>query len=101
MSHAPDHRVHVWPWLRRPGRLLIADWLAITLGRHIFAWRTMRADELAHELEHVRQWNAFGWRFPIAYLAASLRARRSGKRWYADNRFEKEARAASKTVTPR
>jgi hypothetical protein len=101
MSHDPDHRVHVWPWLRRPGLLLIPDWLAITLGRHIFAWRQMRADELAHELEHVRQWNALGWRFPIAYFAASLRARRAGEQWYADNRFEKEARAASKKLTPR
>ena len=98
MSHDPEHRVHVLPWLRRIGRIVLSDWLAITLGRHIFTWREMRADELAHELEHVRQWRAFGWRFPAVYAAASLRARRSGKGWYAGNRFEEEARAAAKRL---
>ena len=34
-------------------------------------------------------------RFPIAYLAASMRARRGGGRWYRDNRFEAEAREAA------
>ena len=90
------HRVHVWPWLRLVGRLALADWLAITIGRHVFAWRPMTDAELAHELEHVRQWKRHGWLFPVAYLAASLRARRSGKRWYRDNRFEVEARDAAK-----
>ena len=94
------HRVHVWPWLRRPGRLLLPNWLAITLGRHVFAWRAMTERELAHELAHVRQWQAHGWRFPVAYLAASLGARRSGKHWYRDNRFEAEAREAAKGPGP-
>ena len=102
MTHDPDHRVHVWPWLRGLGGRVLEDWLAITLGRHIFAWRTMSAAELAHELEHVRQWQALGWwRFPIAYAAASLQARRRGKRWYADNRFEEAARAAARGATKR
>lgn len=84
--------IHVWPWLRRPGRRVLPDWLAITLGRHVFAWRQMNERETAHELAHVRQWQAHAWRFPIAYLAESLRARRAGKHWYRDNRFEVEAR---------
>lgn len=88
-------RVHVWPWLRRPGSRLLPDWLAITIGRHIFAWRAMNQRETAHEMAHVRQWQAHGWRFPIAYLAESLRARRAGRHWYRDNRFELEARAAA------
>lgn len=87
-------RVHVWPWLRLPGRLLLPDWLAITIGRHVFAWRAMTEPETAHELAHVEQWRRHGWRFPIAYLAASLQARRAGRHWYADNRFEVEAREA-------
>ena len=91
-----DHRVHTWPWLRRLGRRVLPDWLAITIGRHIFAWRAMNAAELAHELAHVRQWREHGWTFAIAYLAESLRARRAGKRWYHDNRFETEAREASR-----
>lgn len=91
-----DHRVHTWPWLRRLGGLAIPNWLAITIGRHIFAWRAMSGEELAHELAHVRQWQRVGWRFAIAYLAESIRARRSGKRWYHDNRFETEAREAAR-----
>jgi hypothetical protein len=92
------HRLHVWPWLRRPGSLLLRDWLAITIGSRIFAWRPMNAAELDHELAHVRQWDRHGWYFPFAYLAAALRARRAGKRWYRDNRFEQEARDAARRV---
>ena len=91
-----EHRVHVWPWLRRFGALTIEDWLAITVGRRIFAWRQLNDVELAHELAHVRQWARHGVRFPLMYLADSLRARRAGKRWYHDNRFEREARQAAK-----
>ena len=93
------HRVHIWPWLRLPGRLLLPDWLAITIGRRIFTWRQMTDAELAHELEHVRQWGRFGWAFPIAYFVASLTARRAGRRWYDDNRFEVEARAAARRIS--
>ena len=84
------HQVHVWPWLRLPGRLALRDWLAITIGRRMFAWRPMTDAELDHELEHVRQWRGQGGRFPVAYLAASIGARRAGKRWYHDNRYEVE-----------
>ncbi len=80
---------------------MMPDWLAITLGRHIFAWRAMTDQELAHELAHVRQWAKHGWRFVIAYPAESIRARRSGRRWYHDNRFEVEARdEARRAVRP-
>ena len=97
------YRVHVCPWLRRPGSLLLREWLAITIGSRIFAWRRMTDAELEHELAHVRQWARHGWRFPLAYLVAALRARRVGKSWYRDNRFELEARDAAKRVvgTPR
>jgi hypothetical protein len=91
MTH---HRVVTWPWLRGVGRVALRDWLAITIGHTIFAWRALTDDELEHELEHVRQWSRFGPSFPIAYLGASVRARRSGGRWYRDNRFEAEAREA-------
>jgi hypothetical protein len=95
-------RLHVVPWLRPLGRVLIPNWLAITLGRDIFAWRRLTRVELEHELEHARQWARLGWGYPLAYLAESLRARRRGGRWYDDNRFEQEARAAaSRTHRPR
>ena len=89
------HRVVVWPWLRLIGPILLREWLAITIGRTIFAWRDLNDIELEHELEHVRQWERMGLRFPIAYLAESVRARRAGKRWYHDNRFEADARTAA------
>jgi len=95
------HRLVVWPWLRRIGGRLLPQWLAITLGGTIFAWRPLSDAELAHELEHVRQWRSSGLRFPLAYLAESVRAVRAGKRWYQDNRFEADARAAAARVRPR
>lgn len=91
-----SHRVHVWPWTRVLGRRVIPNWLAISLGRHVIAWRDLEGGELEHELEHVRQWQRHGWAFPIAYAVASLSARRRGGHWYRDNRFEVEARAAAK-----
>ena len=90
-----SHRVHVVPWLRRPGSLVLKEWLAITIGRDIFCWRELGATELKHELAHVRQWNAHGAAFPLAYLGASLRAAASRQGWYRGNRFEIEARRAA------
>lgn len=87
------HRLVVWRWLRRPGGLVLRDWVAITIGRTIFAWRELTDEELAHELAHVRQWRAHGPLFPLAYLRASIAAARAGRNWYHGNRFEAEARA--------
>jgi hypothetical protein len=92
---APRYRLHVQPALRLLGRVLIPNWLAITLGRHVWAWRPLTEAELAHELAHVAQWARHGVAFPIVYALASLRARRAGKRWYGDNSFEVEARRAA------
>jgi hypothetical protein len=86
------------PRLRRPGGLLLPDWLAITLGGHIWSWRPLGAPELEHEVTHVRQWARYGWRYPLLYALASLRARRTGGHWYRDNRFEREAREAAAAV---
>ena len=43
---------------------------------------------------------ASAWRYPFAYFAASLRARRAGGQWYRDNRFEAEA-APRRSATER
>lgn len=88
--------MHVWPWTRRVGRRVLPNWLAISLGHHVIAWRDLDESELAHELEHVRQWQAHGWWFPFAYAAASLRALRRRRHWYRDNAFEVDAREAAK-----
>jgi hypothetical protein len=89
------HRVHVIPGLRRIGARLLPNWLAITLGRDIFAWRELEPAELRHELQHVRQWTRYKLGFPLVYLAASIAALVSGRGWYRGNRFEVEARAAA------
>ncbi len=85
-------RLHVLPWLRRIGGLWLPDWLAITVGRHIWAWRPLSESELAHELCHVRQWRRYGPRFIARYVRASWRAWRRGGHPYRDNAFEVAAR---------
>jgi hypothetical protein len=89
------HSVHVVPWLRRPGSLLLKEWLAITIGRDIFSWRELNPAELKHELAHVRQWRTHGAAFPLIYLGASVRSAASGQGWYRGNRFEVEAERAA------
>lgn len=88
------HRLHVVPWLRRPGRLLLPNWLAITLGRDILAWRDLSPTELRHELAHVGQWRRHGAAFAIRYLVASVSSLLAGSGWYRGNRYEVEARRA-------
>jgi len=90
---------HVWPWTRRPAqRLLLPDWLAITLGGHIISWRELDAVELAHEAAHVEQWRRYGVRFIPRYLLAGRRASRAGGDRYRDNEFESAARAEAELV---
>ncbi len=102
MSSRPVRvRLHVRPRLRRPASRLFPNWLAITIGRHILSWRPLDGPELAHELEHARQWACHGWRFPLRYWASSFRAWRRGANWYNDNAFEAEARAAADTARRR
>ena len=98
-TDAPAHRVIVLPFLRRPmARFVLADWTAITIWRWIFAWRPLTEPELAHELCHVRQWQANGLRFIPRYVAASRAAARAGGDRYRDNEFEREAAAAAAAV---
>jgi hypothetical protein len=80
-------------------RLVLPNWLAITIGRRIFAWRNLDSAELAHELTHVRQWSENGYVGYIRrYMAESNRAARAGGDRYRDNKFEVEARAAEDAV---
>ena len=95
------YRQHIHPSLRRPGKLLLRNWLAITLGRHIWSWRALDAAELAHELAHVEQWARHGWRYPFRYWWASVTALRARGSWYWDNEFELAARAAADEVRAR
>ena len=98
-SADPPYRLIVLPFLRTLGaRLIMPNWLAITIWHWIFTWRPLDKAELAHELTHVRQWHANGARYIWRYMAESLRAARAGGDRYRDNRFEKEARAAEEAV---
>jgi hypothetical protein len=88
----PSHRTHVWPWLKGPcQRFMLPTWLAITIYHDIFSWRKLDDFELAHELCHVRQWNANGMMYVPRYLGASRAAKAAGKDRYRDNAFEVEA----------
>jgi hypothetical protein len=98
----PEHRVLVMPWLKRPmQRFVLPNWTAITIGKRIFSWRELDEVELAHEVQHVRQWKRYGLRFIPRYLAASRAASRGGGDRYADNAFEKEAMEAAEKVRNR
>jgi hypothetical protein len=66
---------------------------AQTLGRYIFAREHVSDTILRHELEHVRQWRAFGPLFLPLYGLASIRAILAGGDRYRDNVFEVAARA--------
>jgi hypothetical protein len=67
---------------------------AITFGHVILATDAGTLERTrAHELIHVRQYEAWGPFFIPAYLVASLMARLRGGHSYYDNRFEREARA--------
>lgn len=95
----PRHRVIVLPWIRGLAqRLIMPNWLAITIGRWIFAWRELDSVELAHELAHVIQWRQHGPLYVPRYFRASRQAARAGGDRYRDNIFEVEARAAEDKV---
>jgi hypothetical protein len=84
--------VVVLPWLKRPmQRFVLANWVAITIGRRIFAWRELDEVELAHELTHVKQWQRYGIGFIVRYFLASRAAAAAGGNRYFDNIYEKEA----------
>jgi hypothetical protein len=95
----PSHHCIVIPWLKAIGqRFIFPTWLAITIGPLIFSWRPLDDVELAHELQHVRQWRANGLAYIPRYLAASNAAAKAGKDRYWDNAFELDARAAADKV---
>ncbi len=71
---------------------------AMTLG-HVVVARSRRELEIhwAHEREHVRQAEKWGLLFIPAYLLASLWAFLTGRHYYIDNWFEKDANRKSAT----
>lgn len=74
---------------------------AQTLGRYVFSRSLLPPHTLAHEVEHIRQWERFGPLFLPAYFGSSAVALFRGRRSYWDNRFEVSARdEADREVPP-
>lgn len=65
---------------------------AITLGHVVLAQGEAELDVTrAHERIHVRQYERWGFLFPVVYLAASGVALLQGREAYRGNVFEREA----------
>jgi hypothetical protein len=79
----------------RVGRYLDTGAMPIyaqTLGRYIFCRGPIDERILAHEMEHVRQWQRLGPLFLPAYFASSGLALVGGRHPYRANRYEEAAR---------
>jgi hypothetical protein len=92
----PGVRIRAGRWIPALGGILgrmRGPAAAVTLGRNIVVHPAARLTRrlLAHELEHVRQWERERW-FPLRYCAESLR------RGYFSNVFEQQARSAELTA---
>jgi hypothetical protein len=71
------------------------QWIPVhaqTLGRYVFARERLSDRTIAHEMEHVRQWERLGPLFLPAYVASSGVALLRGLHPYGANRFEVAAR---------
>jgi hypothetical protein len=65
---------------------------AQTLGRYVFSRGPLPPHTLAHEVEHIRQWERYGPLFLPLYFGSSAVALCRGRRPYWENRFEAAAR---------
>lgn len=65
---------------------------AQTLGHYVFSLGRVPGHTLAHECEHIRQWERFGPLFLPLYFGSSAAAFFRGRRPYWDNAFEAAAR---------
>jgi hypothetical protein len=66
---------------------------AQTLGRYVFSRGPVAEDILAHECEHIRQWQRFGPFYLVLYFGSSGLAVLRRRRAYWDNWFESAARS--------
>jgi hypothetical protein len=73
---------------------------AQTLGRYVFSREPVTPELLAHECEHIRQWERFGPFFLVLYLGSSVVAAVRGRQAYGDNWFEAAARRRSDLEAP-
>ena len=76
-------------------RYLDHQWIPVhaqTLGRYVLAREPLSDRTIAHEMEHVRQWERLGPLFLPAYIASSGVALLRGRHPYGANRYEVAAR---------
>lgn len=90
-----------------PSALQGSRWLellpfnAITFGHLVFGTSVMELERLrAHEHAHVRQYEQWGIFFLLAYPASSVWEWMRGRRAYADNWFEVQARRSAGQEPP-
>jgi hypothetical protein len=91
------------PRVRRWFRAHLIPIRAQTLGRYVFALKPVQDDILAHECEHIRQWERFGPFYLPLYFGSSAAEFLRGGRPYWDNAFEVVAlgRAERETAADR
>jgi hypothetical protein len=65
---------------------------AQTFGHYVFARTTLDPETMAHECEHIRQWQSLGPLYLPAYFGSSAAAFLLGGKPYWDNAFETAAR---------
>jgi hypothetical protein len=65
--------------LRTIGGRAARELAGITIGRDIWCWRDLDRLELAHELEHVRQWDRYGPTYIALYAWSSVAAVLAGR----------------------
>lgn len=77
------------------GLPLFGSAAAITLGHIVLGISPYYLNRTrVHEREHVRQFERWGFLFPLIYLGAGLWVWSKGKRFYLDNPYEIAARQA-------
>lgn len=77
------------------GLPLFGSAAAITLGHIVVGISPYYLNRTRpHEREHVRQFERWGFLFPLIYFGAGLWVRAQGKRFYLDNPYEIAARRA-------
>jgi hypothetical protein len=72
---------------------------AQTVGRYVFAREILPPEIVAHECEHIRQWERFGPFYLPLYFSSSALVLLRGRRAYWDNAFESAARRRAERET--
>jgi hypothetical protein len=73
-----------------------SNYIAITLGNVIVTNPNPSKETMRHEFAHVRQYEAWGSFFALAYAFFGLKLWLEDKKPYQDNPFEREAREAER-----